>query len=1370
MFNKKRLIVFVVFILFIFFMMTFASAPSETVRVITRKVVFTDGYNSRDIATYNIEVGKGVEVPQAPTHDGMVFAGWYDYYDNKVKVESFDEILNDTHVVALYGSDLNRNGILDDDEEHFLVRFIHGITNDVLKEERVLVGLNATAPESPSADGYNFVGWDRDYTNVQSNLTVNSNFNAIRNNTNDNITYYRVTFVDGETNQTIRTYSVREGYSASTPNAPRHEGKVFDHWEGTWTNVRRNQTVTAIYANDVNNNNQNDATERRYRVEFSSTGEGKLNGTLVYTNILSGLTFEQANIVIPETEPKNEYYKFNGWEPTVNTTVTGNASYVGEFVPINDNFGPNGGKDGIADEEQTYKLTIKYIFDDNKNTKEDDVYTRDYNSRNYDIDVENVEHYTPDRTKVSGVITSDNKLEKVEIVKYTRNKYVVTFVDGEDDSKVAEETVASGENASLPEAKTHQYRLFDHWEGTWTNVTQNETVTAKYVDDRNEDGIDDNADGQKLTVKFFNEGTLVKTETVLKGMDATAPTEEMTKESDDEFTYKFVGWDKEFTNVQANLEVNAKYESNKKEYLLTVTYKYDDGSEAAITHTETVANGSTYSVDSPKANKDGYHPQTTNVNGVMPKENLTINVLYEANTDNGYKVSHYIEKIDGNFELKETENKTDGVTGATVTAVAKTYEGFTLDESVTGTVKVATIVAGTDIELKLFYKRNTNTLTVVYKYENNEHAATRETYTLKYEESYEYVTPEVAGYTADKAKLNGTMGNSDMTVEVTYTAKNTMPYKVEHYKQNLDGTYPTEASETENKTDGVTDTTVTAVAKTYEGFTLDETVEGTLKSTILTTNNEVVLKLFYKRNDVKYSVKVFYDNVLKSTTEHSGMYGETISSSTHVDVPEGMKLDSEKTTQSITLPEETELSIYYLSTNVLLDVKTDISTPRNPVEYDDEIIYTFTIKNIGDGSGDVVVKDLGLLEALHPTKEGDKPLVSVESSEVKVDGTLSTKYNGTDILTSDGLTINNIDPNQTIVVKLVVKVKANAGETIVSKVETKVGETTKTENSQELLVEKTISLVQKTETKIGANIAIVLDESGSMGYDNNNRRIKKFIYAKEATKSFIDKVFTKTSNSSGSTVSVFTFGTKSCGWFDTGCIDNDYKLNPKSLGTATDYDSASTLKNQVKYLGDYPYDSGTPYFLGLKSAYESLYGTDGNGGLAKEYPTNKNVVIFLSDGAPDDTDDAALRADYISKLSDKDTIVYTIGYDVAINSEAYNMLVTVSGSADNTYLSGVNDLMEIFDQINTDIQDKKEPIQTEEGVAEIGNEIYADSKHTIKFIINKGKENAATKEYESIPAAKASEYLVEDNDGFHVNASKFEPGDTIEFIYYKSVN
>ena len=1228
MFNKKRLIVFVVFILFIFFMMTFASAPSETVRVITRKVVFTDGYNSRDIATYNIEVGKGVEAPLAPTHDGMVFAGWYDYYDNKVKVESFDEILNDTHVVALYGSDLNRNGILDDDEEHFLVRFIHGITNDVLKEERVLVGLNATAPESPSADGYNFVGWDRDYTNVQSNLTVNSNFNAIRNNTNDNITYYRVTFVDGETNQTIRTYSVREGYSASTPNAPRHEGKVFDHWEGTWTNVRRNQTVTAIYANDVNNNNQNDATERRYRVEFSSTGEGKLNGTLVYTNILSGLTFEQANIVIPETEPKNEYYKFNGWEPTVNTTVTGNASYVGEFVPINDNFGPDGGKDGIADEEQTYKLTIKYIFDDNKNTKEDDVYTRDYNSRNYDIDVENVEHYTPDRTKVSGVITSDNKLEKVEIVKYTRNKYVVTFVDGEDDSKVAEETVASGENASLPEAKTHQYRLFDHWEGTWTNVTQNETVTAKYVDDRNEDGIDDNADGQKLTVKFFNEGTLVKTETVLKGMDATAPTEEMTKESDDEFTYKFVGWDKEFTNVQANLEVNAKYESNKKEYLLTVTYKYDDGSEAAITHTETVANGSTYSVDSPKANKDGYHPQTTNVNGVMPKENLTINVLYEANTDNGYKVSHYIEKLDGNFELKETENKTDGVTGATVTAVAKTYEGFTLDE----------------------------------------------------------------------------------------------------------------------------------------------TVEGTLKSTILTTNNEVVLKLFYKRNDVKYSVKVFYDNVLKSTTEHSGMYGETISSSTHVDVPEGMKLDSEKTTQSITLPEETELSIYYLSTNVLLDVKTDISTPRNPVEYDDEIIYTFTIKNIGDGSGDVVVKDLGLLEALHPTKEGDKPLVSVESSEVKVDGTLSTKYNGTDILTSDGLTINNIDPNQTIVVKLVVKVKANAGETIVSKVETKVGETTKTENSQELLVEKTISLVQKTETKIGANIAIVLDESGSMGYDNNNRRIKKFIYAKEATKSFIDKVFTKTSNSSGSTVSVFTFGTKSCGWFDTGCIDNDYKLNPKSLGTATDYDSASTLKNQVKYLGDYPYDSGTPYFLGLKSAYESLYGTDGNGGLAKEYPTNKNVVIFLSDGAPDDTDDAALRADYISKLSDKDTIVYTIGYDVAINSEAYNMLVTVSGSADNTYLSGVNDLMEIFDQINTDIQDKKEPIQTEEGVAEIGNEIYADSKHTIKFIINKGKENAATKEYESIPAAKASEYLVEDNDGFHVNASKFEPGDTIEFIYYKSVN
>ena len=120
-----------------------------------------------------------------------------------------------------------------------------------------------------------------------------------------------------------------------------------------------------------------------------------------------------------------------------------------------------------------------------------------------------------------------------------------------------------GYSSSTPTAPTHEGRVFDHWNGTWTNVRSNQTVTAVYVDDLNEDGTADNEQGQKLTVKFLNEGELVKEETVLKGMDATAPTG-VTKASDDEFDYTFNGWDKSYTNVQTNLDVNAKYTSSKR--------------------------------------------------------------------------------------------------------------------------------------------------------------------------------------------------------------------------------------------------------------------------------------------------------------------------------------------------------------------------------------------------------------------------------------------------------------------------------------------------------------------------------------------------------------------------------------------------------------------------------------------------------------------------------------------------------------------------------------------------------------------------------------------------------------------------------------
>lgn len=113
-------------------------------------------------------------------------------------------------------------------------------------------------------------------------------------------------------------------------------------------------------------------------------------------------------------------------------------------------------------------------------------------------------------------------------------------------------------------------------------------------------------------------------------------------------------------------------------------------------------------------------------------------------------------------------------------------------------------------------------------------AATREGYTFQYwsrEGQYQDVTGQtVSGWT---------------NLYAAWTPNTDTPYKVEHYQEKLDGTYV--KADTDELT-GTTDTRATAVAKSYAGFTVDKTVEGTVESGIIAGDGSLVLKLYYTRN------------------------------------------------------------------------------------------------------------------------------------------------------------------------------------------------------------------------------------------------------------------------------------------------------------------------------------------------------------------------------------------------------------------------------------------------------------------------------------------------------------------------------------------
>ena len=245
--------------------------------------------------------------------------------------------------------------------------------------------------------------------------------------------------------------------------------------------------------------------------------------------------------------------------------------------------------------------------------------------------------------------------------------YDVTFL-GKDGAELSKAKVEEGKDAVAPEAPVVEGYTFKSWDKEFTKVNGDLVVNAVY-------------EINKYTVKFLDkDGKELKSAEVEFGKDAEAPEAPVVE------GYTFKSWDKEFTQVKADLEVKALYEVNK--YMVKFLDK--DGKELSTVEVEYGK-----AAEAPEAPVvEGFLFKSWDKEFTQVKADLEVKALYEV-VIKKYTVK-FLDK-DGK-ELKSVEVEEGKAAEA---PTAPTVEGFTFKSWDTEFTQVKA-----DLVVKAVYEQN----------------------------------------------------------------------------------------------------------------------------------------------------------------------------------------------------------------------------------------------------------------------------------------------------------------------------------------------------------------------------------------------------------------------------------------------------------------------------------------------------------------------------------------------------------------------------------------------------------------------------------------------------------------------------------------
>ena len=737
----------------------------------------------------------------------------------------------------------------------------------------------------------------------------------------------------------------------------------------------------------------------------------------------------------------------------------------------------------------------------------------------------------------------------------------------------------------------------------------------------------------------------------------------------------------------------------------------------------------------------------------MPANDVEIEGSFTANTDTEYKVEHYLQNLnDSDYTIDATETKT-GTTGEMTKAEAKNYPGFTANE-----FEQKEIAGDGTTVVRIYYTRKD--YKVIYKYVGDVPTGASELpadASYKYEAEVKVAKDATApGYTfSGWSKEDFRMPANDVEIEGSFTANTDTEYKVEHYLQNLnDSDYTIDATETKT---GTTGEMTKAEAKNYPGFTANEFEQKEIAG-----DGTTVVRIYYVRATYTYTIHYFYNGIEdeeKQEGPFQAKFGAEINS--YRDKSE----EGKYTQYDITSSNKTEKAILVIGTGTNF-INIYYGTPEVSINKD----VSLKAANVGDTLYYTikVSENRKLVNATNIKVTDNLPseLYVIEDSI-----TLGGKLN--DAKTEIEWNIDEIEKGKDVELKFTAIIKPNSiGKTISNTAE--LGGSASGKSTVETKVAEIQALTHELTPgqtgKDAANIVLVMDLSSSMneviksefvecthtrttkygreycpegcrqdrysgvwGQWKNTTRLDA---AKEAAQKFVNTVYAKKNESdpdSKATITVITFNQENYNWYDSKYVGTRVLTfgsnNEYTTATVSNYNELVTEIGNID-IGTQTSGLGTHIRAALDKAYNTIYGTETEDGIAKTYPNNSNYVIFLGDGDPttsynnnnkDSIDTSA------QQIKDAGATIYSIGFGEDIsdkNSTGYKILESISSEKKVYTANDSVTLTQIFTNLAGGMTEK--PSSTEEG------KIVVKPEKALYFNTADGKEEYITVKYKGV--------------------------------------